>query len=55
MGVVPESSSLILGLEIVQEGMAWSDGALRDTRGAIGPGTSSLEETVPVLYRNQHG
>jgi succinyl-CoA synthetase beta subunit len=49
MRVVPVASSLVADIKVVQEGMAWGDGALVHEGGTIGPSSSMLEEAVPVL------
>jgi hypothetical protein len=49
MRVIPERPCLARSAELVQERVSRRDGALGNTSGAIGPGASSLEETVPML------
>ena len=49
VAVVPERARLADGREVVQERVEWLDGTLRDERGAVRPGRSVLEDSVPVL------
>ena len=49
VAVVPERARLADGREVVQERVGWLDGTLRDERGAVRPGRSVLEDSVPVL------
>jgi hypothetical protein len=48
--MVPEGTSLVLGLELVEERVSWRNGALRDTSRPVGPLRSLLKETVPMLH-----
>jgi hypothetical protein len=50
MRVVPEGTGLILGLELVEERVAWRNGALRDSSRSVGPLGSLLKETMPMLH-----
>lgn len=52
MGVVPECPGLMRRGELVQERVPWLDGALGDAYGSIGPGTTRLEESVPMLFED---
>lgn len=49
VAVVPESTRLAGGSEVVEEGVAGRNGALVYERGTVGPVGAGLEETVPVL------
>ena len=42
-------TSLVSGIELVQEGVSGGDGALVDERGPVSPVGPLLEEPVPVL------
>ena len=49
VAVVPESTSLVGGGEVVEEGVARRNGTLVDERRTVGPVGALLEEAVPVL------
>ena len=50
MAVVPVGARLVGNVEVVQERIAGSDGALVDKRGAVGPVGARLEQAMPVLF-----
>lgn len=49
MGVVPKGARLIGHVEVVQERVAGSDGALVDARRPVSPVRSGLEYAMPML------
>jgi len=49
MRVVPESSSLFRGREIIEEGVSRGYRTLCHTNGTVGVGCPRLKESVPVL------
>ena len=49
MAMVPEGTSLVRNVEVVQEKIPWRDRTLCNKRRAIGPIGTLLEESVPVL------
>lgn len=49
MAVIPEGTRLVGHLEVVEERISSSDGALVNEGGAVCPVAATLEETVPVL------
>jgi len=49
MRVVPKSSSLLRGREIIEEGVSRGYGTLCHTNRAVGVGCPRLEESVPML------
>jgi len=49
MGVVPEGTSLVWDLKIIEEGLSRGDWTLRDADGTVGITCPLLEEAMPVL------
>jgi hypothetical protein len=54
VGVVPEGTSLVWDLEVVQERVSWCDRALGDANRTIIVARSCLEEAMPVLEKHMY-